>query len=322
MEIINNKLNSLPEQVEENMKNIKLLAQYLKEAYNTFLTLNTTDTSIAISYTNASTDVTNGWLLDTDGKLFKITSGDGTNFLIEYYTNLRGPQGPSGASLEIDDNDTASFDKTWSCFQLNKEFSRSRDKGIFYTSVYPTLNDGIYTIDESNLNTTGYAKPIINDLLLYIDSNDDIVKEIWKIGGNANPHTCIKIGDFSQGTTLHQHNIVFYNNHNTNTGVLFRGRMTILHEKPTALTHEEIETILTNKSMAVTGKACQITSSLKPYYLMFGLQFYNNEYWCSSILLGNDNGGSLVTVNTSIDLGTFQNDGTTVGVYIEDRVDN
>lgn len=96
MEIINNKLNSLPEQVEENMKNINLLAEYLKEAYKTSQELTTSTNTIAISDTNAPTSVIDGWLLDSRGLLFKINGGDGTNLLLEFYTDLKGVQGING----------------------------------------------------------------------------------------------------------------------------------------------------------------------------------------------------------------------------------
>ena len=98
MEINNNKLNSLPQQVEENMKNIQLLAQYLKEAYHTNdgVELNHNSISVAKSLTNADSSVNDGWLLDSIGSLFKITGGDDSSLLIEFYTSFRGIQGIQG----------------------------------------------------------------------------------------------------------------------------------------------------------------------------------------------------------------------------------
>lgn len=98
MEIINNKLNSLPQQVEENMKNIQILARYIKEAYKTQTSLTTSSVSIAIIDTNATSDTTTGWLIDVNGLLFHITNGDGTNLLLEYYANLKGVTGATGAT--------------------------------------------------------------------------------------------------------------------------------------------------------------------------------------------------------------------------------
>lgn len=96
MKIYKNEFNTLPMQVEENMKNIELLASIIKEAYRSNVQLLTTDVSIAISDTNANVDTTDGWLIDPIGKIFKITSGDGTNLLIEFYSDIRGEQGVQG----------------------------------------------------------------------------------------------------------------------------------------------------------------------------------------------------------------------------------
>lgn len=88
--------NSMPEQVEENKKNIKEIIKYIKPVYNTQTSLTTSTISIAIASTNAPSDATNGWLLDENGLLFHITSGDGTNLLLEYYANIKGQQGIQG----------------------------------------------------------------------------------------------------------------------------------------------------------------------------------------------------------------------------------
>ena len=96
MKIYKNKFNTLPMQVEENMKNIELLASIIKESYRSDIQLLTTDVSIAISDTNANTDTIDGWLIDPIGKIFKITGGDGTNLLIEFYSDIRGEQGVQG----------------------------------------------------------------------------------------------------------------------------------------------------------------------------------------------------------------------------------
>ena len=96
MIITNNDLNSMPQQVEENKNNIKILANYLKEAYKTSSDLGDSAVSIAISDTNATADTIDGWLITHDGYLYKITNGDGTNLLLEYYTYLRGETGANG----------------------------------------------------------------------------------------------------------------------------------------------------------------------------------------------------------------------------------
>ena len=104
MIITNNDLNSMPQQVEENKNNIKILANYLKEAYKTSNDLGDSAVSIAISDTNATADTIDGWLISHDGYLYHITSGDGTNLLLEYYTNLRGVKGDTGGTVKVEAN--------------------------------------------------------------------------------------------------------------------------------------------------------------------------------------------------------------------------
>ena len=90
------KYNSMPEQVEENKKNIKELIKYIKPVYKCTVALTTSTISVAISDTNAPDDTTQGWLIDENGLLFHITNGDGTNLLIEYYASIKGDTGATG----------------------------------------------------------------------------------------------------------------------------------------------------------------------------------------------------------------------------------
>ena len=53
MKVYKNEFNTLPMQVEENMKNIQLLASYLKESFRSTIDLGDTSTTIAIADTNA-----------------------------------------------------------------------------------------------------------------------------------------------------------------------------------------------------------------------------------------------------------------------------
>jgi len=91
------KYNTLDEQVEENKHNIKELINIIKEAFSTNnISLTISDTTILISNTNAPIDTVDGWLFDDTGKLFKITGGDGTSLLLQFYSDFRGPQGEQG----------------------------------------------------------------------------------------------------------------------------------------------------------------------------------------------------------------------------------
>lgn len=160
MEIINNKLNSLPEQVEENMLNIQKLAQYLKEAYKTSQTLTTSTNSIAISDTNAPTSVVDGWLLDSRGLLFKINGGDTINFLLEFYTDLKGVQGNNGADGRDGVDGTNGTNGT--------------DGKSFILTTGTLIIGYTATIQDTDFNVT----PKLDDLVLDGNSNVGIVTGI------------------------------------------------------------------------------------------------------------------------------------------------
>ena len=186
MEIINNKLNSLPEQVEENMLNIQKLAEYLKEAYKTSSQLTTSTISIAISDTNAPTSVIDGWLLDSRGLLFKINGGDGTNLLLEFYTDLKGLQGEQGIPG-----------------------ASSNDKGVYITHTMPTLDGGNYIIDKTDIENISRDDITIqiNDILIYIDSNNEPT-HLFKIIVTSDTNLTLSLqGNYAKGKPLYQHNI-------------------------------------------------------------------------------------------------------------------
>lgn len=261
MIITNNDLNSMPQQVEENKKNIKILAQYLKEAYKTPNDIGDSAVSIAISDTNATADTTNGWLITHDGYLYHITSGDGTNLLLDYYTRLRGNDGTNGINgtdgvdgtdgidgysfrfcntSYIDDNTNynysdlipsdnilvndnvmfkdgtiatiTSFSDDYSIFRVSKLCNIFVDESLinvstYYTLVQPTYVNPNYTLDLSDLANANNTNPRVNDIVLYVDS-DDKVKEMYKITLiSSNTITLDKVGDVGGGKQLYQHNL-------------------------------------------------------------------------------------------------------------------
>ena len=99
MNFIKPNLKSLPEQVDINTNDIKNLKSIIKSSYKTEKELETTTIAIPITDTNAPQDTTSGWLFDSVGHLFSINGGDGTNLLLEYYTNFRGPAGVNGVAV-------------------------------------------------------------------------------------------------------------------------------------------------------------------------------------------------------------------------------
>ena len=206
------KYNSLPEQVEENKENIKKLCGYIKDAYHTNegVVLNTASISVAKSLTNADQDVVDGWLFDSVGSFFKITCGDEYALLIEFYTSFKGEDGRDGAD-DIDDNVIAN-NKLWSSDKTYTEIGNAKDKGIYFTTTEPSLIDtDVYALDQMLLGNADFLHiPVkISDLIIYIDSNNNPTA-IYKVNNiSSNILSLSKVGEFSKGKQLYQHNISY-----------------------------------------------------------------------------------------------------------------
>ena len=128
-------VRSPEQQVFKNMKDIKKLKEIIKPEYTTAEELTSSSVSVAIADTNAPEGTTEGWLITQDGLKFKITGGDETNFLLEFYCSIQGPQGeqgPSGAELEIDDTGTSAT-KVWSSEKVASELSQAGKKYYRHT---------------------------------------------------------------------------------------------------------------------------------------------------------------------------------------------
>lgn len=194
------------EQIYKNMEDIQELQDIIKPEYTTASTLTSSSTSIAIANTNAPSGTKSGWLLTQDGLKFKITGGDDTNLLLEYYADLKGPQGENGAALNIDDS-TTSATKVWSSQKVNTEIGNAKDKGIYFTTTAPTeLSDPSYTIAPTDIvNKNDDISFKAKDIIVYV--NNGTVESLYQINAVANPLQLSKVATFSQGTQLYQHNI-------------------------------------------------------------------------------------------------------------------
>jgi len=159
--VINGKAVRSPEQqVYKNMKDIEALQETIKPEYNTSAELTSSSVSVALSTTNAPSGTTEGWIITQDGLKFKITGGDETNLLLEFYCNIKGPQGeqgPSGAELEIDDNGTSAT-KVWSSQKVAEELSgvgqqlyEHHIKMVYSQTGQPAYNIS-FKITNDNLN--------------------------------------------------------------------------------------------------------------------------------------------------------------------------
>ena len=90
----------MPEQVQENKDNIKVLAEYIKEVFNAITPISNEATSTHASLLrNWVVGTTTGFILDPEGKLFKIIGVSDLTVFIQYWASLpQGAQGATGAT--------------------------------------------------------------------------------------------------------------------------------------------------------------------------------------------------------------------------------
>lgn len=195
------------EQLFENTKDIEELKQVIKPVYQTTAALTSSSVSVALADTNVG-DATEGWLMTTDGLLFKITANDGTTVLLIYYAKLSGEDGTNA----IDDS-TTSATKLWSSLKTNNEIAKAKDKGIYYALEEPTENTGVYTYTRLTLGNINTNVPIKDgDLVISFDATDiSNVKSanMWMITDASDPDTLtvVLVGAVGGGKQSYQHNI-------------------------------------------------------------------------------------------------------------------
>ena len=180
---VQEKYNSMPEQVEENKKNIKELINYIKPVYKSLIALTIATTSIAIASTNAPDETTSGWIIDENGLLFHITSGDGTNLLINYYATLKGEKGDTGetgatgadgqdgargysihyASVDFDENTT-----TYNLSDISQNAPVVADDLVLFKNGYLVL---IYSVSATTITTANGTA-----ILLEIGGSHKVIK--------------------------------------------------------------------------------------------------------------------------------------------------
>lgn len=203
--VINGKAVRSPEQqVWKNMKDIKALQLKIKEAYKCVGELNTESISVARSLTNVPSNVEEGWLLDTAGNLFNITGGDENSLLLEFYCNIKGPQGetgPSGAELEIDDTGT-SASKVWSSQKVAQELASAGKQYYQHniTGIFTNIRLLITIVSDSDESMT--ASDIIQWLKNKNYRNDNAQNKYYNLAtyflnGNLYSHEISYLNDTS-----------------------------------------------------------------------------------------------------------------------------
>ena len=196
---VQEKYNSMPEQVEENKKNIKELINYIKPVYKSLIALTIATTSIAIASTNAPDETTSGWIIDENGLLFHITSGDGTNLLINYYATLKGEKGDTGetgatgadgqdgargysihyASVDFDENTT-----TYNLSDISQNAPVVADDLVLFKNGYLVL---IYSVSATTITTANGTAILLeiggsaSNYICYITPYYDAQEEIYRL---------------------------------------------------------------------------------------------------------------------------------------------
>lgn len=275
--IINNKAyRSAEQQVYKNMKDIAALQNIIKPEYKTTETLTSSSVSVAIADTNAPAGTTEGWIITEDGLKFKITGGDDTNLLLTFYADLKGPQGEDGAAVNIDDTGT-SLTKVWSSKKtsdeiagliqdaglpyLFKTWSSAKiagyiSSGIYYTTVEPTENAGIFEIEKSDIVIEGAsnANLKVGDLIAYVDG-DLKLSSLYKVNSiSGSDVTMNKVCDAGGGGgTSYIHNIVIEYTDGSSKNVYFNA--IVKSDSDTAFTYNTLATYLNTKGLTSEGKS-------------------------------------------------------------------
>ena len=311
--IINGEAVRSPEQqVYKNMKDIKELKEIIKPEYTTDAVLTDASVSVAIANTNAPEGTTEGWLLTQDGLKFKITGGDDTNLLLEFYANLKGPQGEDGAAVNIDDN-TTSLTKVWSSSKtanvigglindsitsnINTWSSDQQTKllssGIAWTTTDKdgddqiSLND-IYIGARTAYESTSIIKvPMlkVSDLIVFVDGNLK-AKTLYRVVSIAsNIATVAIVCDFAGGKQLYKHIISVQKNDTpaTECGII------ITCDKSTQFTFSELKSYLHDNGFYVDTNNPQLG---KYYPQAYGALYYSGS---SVRFLGLTNYGNYIS---------------------------
>ena len=227
------------EQIYKNMEDIQELQNIIKPEYTTAEALTSSSTSVAIADTNAPSGTKSGWLLTQDGLKFKINGGDDTNLLLEFYANLKGPQGEDGAAVNIDDTGT-SLTKVWSSSKTNAyvnskinnnaesdntTWSSNKIKTLISSGVAWTTTDkdGDSQMALSDIYLGGNAASIlqpsgpnlkVSDLVVFVDG-DLKAKTLYRVASIVGSTvTVAKVCDFGGGSQKYRHSIKCTDNTN------------------------------------------------------------------------------------------------------------
>lgn len=191
MEITNPNYNTMPEQVNQNTKDIAVLKNTVKTPatiYNATVEM-PQDTGV-VSQSNITqqvTNINNAFVMDTVGKLFRIVTVENDQVYVAYCASIRGPQGEQGTQGTAADPLTIypigsiymTFANVSPAELFGGQWEQIKDKFLLASGdTYENGNTGgsvnhIHTLDN------GYAKIAYTGDALYNKTKVDYTRE-WQ----------------------------------------------------------------------------------------------------------------------------------------------
>lgn len=264
------------QQVYKNAKDIKTLKQFIKESYHTSTALTSSSVSVATEDVEGLGEASSGWLLTDDGLLFKITANDGTTTLIQFFSDIKGPQGEDGAAVNIDDTGTSQT-KVWSSDKTNNEIQaliddtaespttsktwsiQKIDSLLSNSLAWTTTSMSGGSISLSNVyfansaaSSMGIGNPKIKvkDVIAHKDGSGKVDSLYYVTAISSGTASVTKIGDIGGGKQLYQHYVDINNYHNTDQAYF---TFTIKNGSNASLTYDDILEYLQTKGFTSTS---------------------------------------------------------------------
>lgn len=198
--------NNPQKQLYENTKDIDMLKDKIREAYHYNGSLDPTDVTCS-----RGTIASNfGYLFDNDANLFKFSDGDNNTLLIQYLTNLKGPQGIAGGSVPVEANP-------------DEDATDTLNKILIGDTVYTAGGGGSTNKYRHCIKVTGQINAGGNGAMTFFidsDSNKKFVKASDYVEGtNQDIHQWLADNNFDSATSVYPASVCKYNTGGSYTGV-------------------------------------------------------------------------------------------------------
>lgn len=209
MILINNKYNSLPQQVDENKSNLDKLSQVITDNlyYNVDIALTKTTTQVNKSNILNFNNATTGYLLDTTFNLFKIELVAGDTVYVKWLARPQGEVGPqgeqgpkgedglivNGQEYNLSLTEVATADNTDGLTFYNMQLKNVNDNGEV---AYVNLNIPIVAGNNVNIDVDEDNEKIViksNTTTEIITTNFTAINQTYLIDKNFDDYSVIYI---------------------------------------------------------------------------------------------------------------------------------